>query len=102
MKGPKKSDAIKVSLDDFEEFFKDLNLDKTKNAHENNFEEDMCVVHPSNDISDTLNSSISDEEIQRAIKALKNKKAVGIDNILNEEIKTTFPVFKNIYKNFLI
>ena len=98
LKGPKKSDAIKVSLDDFEEFFKDLNLDKTKNAHENNFEEDMCVVHPSNDISDTLNSSISDEEIQRAIKALKNKKAVGIDNILNEEIKTTFPVFKNIYK----
>ena len=53
LKGPKKSDAIKVSLDDFEEFFKDLNLDKTKNAHENNFEEDMCVVHPSNDISDT-------------------------------------------------
>ena len=96
LKGPKKSDAIKVSLEDFEEFFKDLNLDKTKNMQKDNLEE--FIVHPSNDITDSLNSPITDEEIQKGVKSLKNKKAVGMDNILNEEIKATFPVFRNIYK----
>ena len=95
MKGPKKSDKIKVSLEDFETFFRDLNVDKTKNSEGDNFEE---LEHQSNDISDILNAYISDGEIQNGLKALKNKKAVGIDNILNEEIKATFPIFKNIYK----
>ena len=95
LKGPKKSETIKVSLEDFEEFFRDLNVDKTKNTQGDNFEE---LEHPSNDITDMLNASISDEEIQKGLKALKNKKAVGIDNILNEEIKATFSIFKNIYK----
>ena len=73
----KKSDSIEVSLEDCEEFFRDLNVDKTIHSKRDNCE---GLKHPSYDITDILKASISDEE--------------------NEEIKATFPIFKNIYKNF--
>ena len=97
LKGPKKSDCIEVSLEDFETFFKNLNLNNSDS--EKTFENwGSENVEENADIFEILNSPISDEEIAVAVKSLKNKKAGGVDNILNEEIKATFSIFKKIYK----
>ena len=98
LKEPKKNECIEVSLEDFETFFKNLNHKNPdlEKKHDENFGAEN--VEENADIFEILNSSISDEEIATAVKSLKNKKACGVDNILNEEIKSTFSIFKKIYK----
>ena len=44
-----------------------------------------------------LNSKITVEEIYLRVKELKNGKACGTDNILNEFIKATFSIMKHVY-----
>jgi hypothetical protein len=44
-----------------------------------------------------LNKPISACEIDYAVKQLKNSKAGGLDNILNEHIKSSLPFMKDIY-----
>ena len=46
-----------------------------------------------------LDFAISNEEIYKATKTLKNNKAVGIDQINNEMIKTAIPVICNPLRN---
>ena len=47
--------------------------------------------------NDLLNAEITCEEIEHCINLLKNNKACGIDNILNEHIKASFPIMKDVY-----
>ena len=44
-----------------------------------------------------LNTDITESEIRKGIKSLKNNKSPGIDNILNEYIKRTEPLFMSLY-----
>ena len=51
--------------------------------------EDKKCLENSNLLQPELDNPISIEEIDKAIKKLKNKKAVGLDGIRNEMIKTS-------------
>ena len=55
-----------------------------------NFENDFADLNKNKNLSDILNSPISEKELQTALKNLKNNKACGVDNILNEHIKVSF------------
>ena len=48
-------------------------------------------------INDEINKDITIEEIDKIAKTLKNNKAHGVDDIINEHIKTTLPSMKHIY-----
>ena len=49
------------------------------------------------EINEEINVPITENEINSAIKTLKNNKANGYDKIVNEHIKSTFPLMKKIY-----
>ena len=49
-----------------------------------------------------LNEPITENEVLKAIGKLKNDKAPGYDNIVNEYIKCTKHILFNLFVNFLI
>ena len=61
----------------------------TLSAFQMNVLEDKKCLENSNLLQPELDNPISIEEIDKAIKKLKNKKAVGLDGIRNEMIKTS-------------
>ena len=69
-------------LDDLSTFFQNLNKGETD-------ENEMQLNLNDIDSDNVLNRKIEKREITRAIKQLKTGKAPGIDNIINEYIKTT-------------
>ena len=82
-----------ASLDAFYDFFKNLN--ETSCSENSNTEDETLEINPTNEY---INGPITEEEIQQCIKVLKNNKAPGYDNIVNEQIKYTAPMMINIYK----
>ena len=78
-----KSKIGKISLDSFENHFKNLN----DNDIESIDEMSQCDNPTANDLP--FNQPISEVEIHRTIKRLKNGKAVGTDNIINEFLKNS-------------
>jgi hypothetical protein len=66
-----------------------------KNYTSNYSVDDFCkYLHCNND---QLNSDITAEEMMKAVKHLKNKKASGLDCISNEMIKASSSVLPNLY-----
>ncbi|KAH3836493.1 hypothetical protein DPMN_109864, partial [Dreissena polymorpha] len=61
-----------------------LNADETDNSAEPN------VEYPSIDFQNNLNAEISEEEINKAVRSLKNGKASGLDLIIDEYIKKQY------------
>ena len=49
------------------------------------------------DDENILNKSITEEQIRTCISKLKNHKAPGVDNIINEYIKTTKDILMPVY-----
>ena len=49
----------------------------------------------------SLNAPISENELNKCIKKLKNGKATGLDQISNEMIKTSFPLMKEAFLKLL-
>ena len=43
-------------------------------------------------VNEEINQPITYEELSKAIKALKNNKSPGLDNIMNEPLKSTFNI----------
>ena len=81
-------------LDELHNFFKTLNTCSNENdqiCHDIEFDENLV------EINEEINQPISQEEILKATKNLKNNKSPGSDNILNEHIKNTIHVFLPIY-----
>ena len=97
LNGSKKADEIDIPLEDFEAFYRNLNLKSDDDTDVRNFENDFADLNKNKNLSDILNSPISEKELQTALKNLKNNKACGVDNILNEHIKVSFEKMKNIY-----
>ena len=115
LKGAHKKECNNISLDQFELFFKNLN----KNMENTDFEENLNnninnntnnvnnnnntnnvnnnTNTNNNEIYNLLNEPINEEEIETAVKNLKNNKSPGDDGILNEQIKSTYHLMKNIY-----
>ena len=87
-------------LNDLYKYFKNLNSCETsQNPEPNGCEEDQPDRFQ--EINHEINQPISETEIISAIKKLKNNKSSGIDNILNEHIKTTMNTFLPIYTKLL-
>ena len=83
LKQPNKTNNL-PPLDDLSRFFLNLNKGKTD---ENEMQLNLNDIDSESD--NVLNRKIEEREITRAIKQLKTGKAPGIDNIINEYIKTT-------------
>ena len=94
--GSKNANNTNISIDSLFEFFKKLNTqpeveppsEDLLHANEND------VVH----LNHELNNYITKDEITKCIKSLKNNKAHGDDEIINEYIKSTSNVFTPIYE----
>ena len=81
-----------ATLDSFYEFFRKLN--------ENDYtqDENQTIDHSTNVVNNEINGPITEQEIQKAIKNLKNNKAPGHDEIINEQIKNSLSLMAPIYK----
>ena len=91
-----KPENADIKLEDLYSFFKDLNYDPN-NGTENT--EDIQLLF--NEVGDDcLNSSITESEILKCIKSLKNNKACSNDNILNEYIKSSAEIMMPVYVSF--
>ena len=89
------------SLDYFYNEFKNLSGDQNYGEYSNGLDENRESGEVPNRIKELveriLNSAFTEEEILLCVKELKNGKACGIDQILNEFIKSTFDRMKHIY-----
>ena len=80
----------KITIDKLYEHFKNLNMKSDA--------EDFCYELPEIENGDEiLNGEITEEEIICAIKDLKNGKAPGCDDVVNEYIKSTKDLFMPLY-----
>ena len=81
-------------IGELHDFFKNLN------SHDNDQEPFTTEYHESlNEINEEINQQISNEEIRKATKRLKNNKSPRPDNVLNEHIKSTINLFLPIYSS---
>ena len=101
-----------VSLDDFAKHFEMLNLDESAHVVQINPHQSTdtgatgssnITVNAVNDIvaqtmNNVLNRPFTSSEIMNTIKSLKNNKAVGIDSIRNEYIKSSSDKLVHIYE----
>ena len=87
---PKGSNVGDLSVDDFGNFFKNLN------SQDESSTSNLCLETSQKDPFDELNAPFTENELKKALKNLKNNKSTGPDDILNEQIKTSFPKMKCI------
>ena len=85
-----KTSSNSPSLEEFYEHFKLIN-----SAIEETDDNLPSVDNQNNDI---LNECITSDEICKCIRKLNNGKASGIDNVLNEYIKSTCDIFLPVYE----
>ena len=83
-----RSPQSRKPLDDFYEFFKSMN---EANGNENDTD-DMDGGNETDeiinsDINNEINQPITESEILKNVKMLKNNKSPGSDSIVNEQIK---------------
>jgi len=88
----KKRNTVKANIALLENHFKTVNADDTVFDFTSDESQPTTVYN-----NDLLNAEITCEEIEHCINLLKNNKACGIDNILNEHIKASFPIMKDVY-----
>ena len=80
------------------EYFKKANAGNLNDETEDDpADEQFLDADNNNDINDSLDQPFTEAEISSAVKGLKNSKSQGIDNILNEHIKSTIHVMSPIY-----
>ena len=83
--------------------FKDLNHDT--DTGDLDFNEHISAEINLQDDDPCLHAPITQEEISKCIKKLKNSKTPGIDEILNEHIKYTqqqmLPIYTNLFNDIL-
>ena len=82
-----------ASLDDLYNFFKTSNT-QTSDSHDKDFNDSNLL---NNENNEEINQIISENEILQAVKTLKNNKSPGVDDIVNEQIKTTVSYMLPIY-----
>ena len=86
-----------VDIDDMYNFLKNINEDTDSDDHVHTIEVDSFNCE--NSTNDTfLNCEISENEIETAVKKLKNGKAAGYDLIVNGHISNSLSIFLPVYK----
>ena len=86
IKNEKGPESQKLSLETFVSFFKKLNSDTSHTDHM--LGKELSGAHISHD-SSILDLEITEKEIIECIDQLKSSKSPGIDDIINEYLKTT-------------
>ena len=72
------------------QFMKDLNAGDYDDEFVGNSDLSYTLIIDETDTPDgSLNSVITEEEIKTAVRKLKNGKAPGYDNVVNEHISST-------------
>ena len=87
----RQNNTVGASLEDLYDFYKNINYDKNEN---NNVPETVINEGEENEY---LNMPITVQEIETVTKNLKNNKASGSDNIVNEHIKSSVNIMMPIY-----
>jgi hypothetical protein len=87
----KNSEENKISLDRLYEYLKELTSSENEASSA-----DFSRIYSQNGV-DLLNSEITEDEVIKAVKNLKNSKAPGLDDIVNEYLKTTVTKFLPYY-----
>ena len=90
----KKKDNDKIDIEILHEFFKNLN----EQSHE--ADDDVHINIDKTDDDEILNSYITEGEILKCIKLLKNNKSSANDRIINEYIKSTADTMLPTYVAF--
>ena len=88
-----------ASLDKFYQFFKstnEVNLDEDT-GQTNDTSDDLPDETINANVENEVNQPITESEILKCVKLLKNNKASGEDNIVNEHIKSTIHLLLPIY-----
>ena len=80
-------------MDDLNNFFKTSNT-QAIDSHDKDINDSNLLNNESNE---GINQTISENEILQAVKSLKNNKSPGVDDIVNEQIKTTVSYMLPIY-----
>ena len=89
----KSKDNQNIDIEKLYDFFKNLNEQNEHSVNEDlNFD--------TNDDDDILNSFITEGEILKCIKSLKNNKSSSNDKIINEYIKYTSHIMLPVYVSF--
>jgi hypothetical protein len=91
-KSTKQSD---IEFKELFNFFKDLNTLKETNEPKNTLNVDPTITA---ELNENINSPITKDEIFKGITNLKNNKAFGDDQVINEYMKTTSNQFVDIYE----
>ena len=90
----RKEDEPDISIDTLYEYFKNLNINNDGNDTQETINIDIT------DDDEILNSSITEGEIIKCIKSLKNNNSSANDRIINEYIKNS-SYFQNERKDLL-
>ena len=84
---------------DLVDFFKNLNSSVSDDVNEENTQKlEQNSVHL---LNERINRNITQNEISKCIKILKNNKACGDDGIINEYIKSTSNQFIELQKKYM-
>ena len=97
---PRKTSKCKSSLKDMFEYFKNINSENTNVNNHNSEEQHSNISKDSfdHDFNDSiLNCEISIDEIKSDIDKLKNGKACGDNNIVNEYLQSSVDCMMNVY-----
>ena len=93
----RKKKVTNVNLDELFDFFKDLNTDQNDDIPDHVLSDEELEMLSDIDTNAYINQPISPDEIMHCIKLLKLNKSSGIDNIVNEYIKSTANVLLPLY-----
>ena len=74
-------------------FFKELNSGGNIDQDETSSDTQADVEH----LNEYINSAITSEEIENALKNLKNNKTSGVDHIVNEYLKHSFCIMSDVF-----
>ena len=88
----KRKQQTSAPLQDLYEYFKDINEAEANSSHEPTNNTDSFVR-----LNEEINKHITEDEIIKATNALKLNKSPGVDDILNEHIKSSIHIMLPVY-----
>ena len=83
----KKPNSIKTSLHDLYSFYKETNTNISNESERTDISEDTEYLNNETVNANEINQPITGDVIKLAAKSMKNNKAGGVDDIVNEQLK---------------
>ena len=93
----KKPNSIKATLHDLYSFYKETNTNISNESERTDISEDTEYSNNETINTNEINQPITGDEIKLAARSMKNNKAGGVDNIVNEHLKSTVNTMLPIY-----